>query len=62
MTRDRERIEKDRRLIIELIDASWEMAEKKGCHPLEPGCSCISCVNKRKRLVSKEIRIWKYKI
>ncbi|MBN1906335.1 MAG: hypothetical protein JW927_14685 [Deltaproteobacteria bacterium] len=30
MNNDRERIERDKRLIREMIDASWELAKKKG--------------------------------
>lgn len=54
--------ERDRKLVYELIDASLELAAKKGPHPLEPGCNCITCVNRRKRLINKEERIWKYEI
>lgn len=50
MKKDRENINRDRRLIMEMIDASWELAEKKGFHALEPGCNCIACINKRKRI------------
>jgi hypothetical protein len=51
MRKDRESINRDRRLIMEMIDASWELAEKKGLHDLEPGCNCIVCINKRKRII-----------
>ena len=51
MKKDRESINRDRRLIMEMIDASWDLADKKGPHPLEPGCNCIVCINKRKRIV-----------
>ena len=53
MTKDRERIERDKKLIMEMIDASWALAEKKGLHPMEPGCNCIVCINKRKRIIDK---------
>ncbi|MGD9163033.1 MAG: hypothetical protein PVG39_31800 [Desulfobacteraceae bacterium] len=36
---------------MEMIDASLELAEKKGPHPLEPGCNCIVCINKRKGII-----------
>jgi len=36
---------------MEMIDASWELAEKRGPHPLRPGCNCIVCINKRKRII-----------
>ncbi len=51
MKNDSEIIKRDKRLIMEMIDASWALAEKKGLHPLEPGCNCIVCINKRKRIV-----------
>lgn len=46
----RKSINRDRRIIMEMIDASWDLAEKKGPHYLEPGCNCIVCINKRKRI------------
>ena len=36
---------------MEMIDAAWELAEKKGRHPQESGCNCITCINKRKRII-----------
>ena len=53
-------LEKDRMLIFEMIDASYELAAKKGKHPLENGCNCISCVNKRKLLIKKPEKKWKF--
>ncbi len=53
-------LEKDRMLIFEMIDASYELAKKKGKHPLENGCNCISCVNKRKRLIKQPEKKWKF--
>ncbi len=55
-------IESDRMIIYEMIDASCELAAKKGKHPLETGCNCISCVNKRKRLLDKSEKNWKFKL
>ncbi len=55
-----EAYKKERTLIFEMIDASCELARKKGKHPLEKGCNCISCVNKRKRLLQDVNREWKY--
>ncbi len=52
----------ERRRIYEMIDASWELAAKKGRHPLENGCSCITCVNKRKRLMEKPVKEWKFRL
>ncbi len=51
MNNEMERIERDKRFIREMIDASFELAKKKGRHDLEPGCNCISCINKRKRIM-----------
>jgi len=51
MKEERERVNRDRKIIMEMIDASWALAEKKGRHPLEPGCNCITCINKRKRII-----------
>ncbi len=53
-------LEKDRMLIFEMIDASYELATKKGKHPLENGCNCISCVNKRKLLIKQPEKKWKF--
>jgi hypothetical protein len=62
MKEDSERIKRDRRLIMEMIDASWELAERKGPHPLEPGCNCITCINKRKRILDNTENMLKYKL
>jgi len=43
----------ERMMIFEMIDASCELAAKKGRHPLEGECICIACVNKRKRLLEE---------
>lgn len=42
----------ERNMIIEMIDASIELSEKLGKHPLTNGCNCIVCVNKRKSLLN----------
>jgi hypothetical protein len=62
MNNEMERIERDERLIREMIDASCELARKKGRHDLEHGCNCISCINKRKRITENagENDEWKY--
>jgi hypothetical protein len=52
----------DRQIIFEMIEASIEMAEKKGKHPLERGCNCIACVNKRKRQCQIFQKHWKYRL
>jgi len=53
-------IRSERMMIFEMIDAACELAAKKGKHPLENGCNCISCVNKRKRLFEKPEKNWKF--
>lgn len=50
----------ERMMIFEMIDAACELAAKKGNHPLESGCNCISCVNKRKRVFEKPEKNWKF--
>ena len=62
MIRNRAHIEEERKMILEMIDASWEIAQKKGPHPLEKGCSCIACINKRKRVIEDGEKNWKYKL
>jgi hypothetical protein len=49
-------------MIAEMIDASIELAEKLGKHPLRPGCNCIVCINKRKELLNlkNSDRKWKF--
>jgi hypothetical protein len=49
-------------MIVEMIDASWELAERIGKHALKSGCSCISCVNKRKRLLKRLEQEWKFSL
>ena len=55
-------IKKDQILIFEMIEASIELAEKKGKHPLEPDCNCISCINLRKRELYNNEREWRFKL
>ena len=45
-----------------MIDASWELAGRMGKHPLRKGCNCIVCINKRKRLIFKQKREWRYRL
>ncbi len=54
--------EKDRQIIFEMIDASIKLAVEKGKHPLERGCNCIACVNRRKRNLKSFQRQWKYRL
>jgi hypothetical protein len=50
----------DRRIIFEMIEASIELALKKGVHPLTRGCNCITCVNQRKRILAGPPQPWRY--
>lgn len=49
-----------RKLIFEMIDAARELSVRKGPHPLEKGCNCIACVNRRKAALRGEEKEWKY--
>jgi hypothetical protein len=51
----------EKTMIFEIIDASCELAARKGEHLLENGCNCIACVNKRKRLLDKP-KNWKFRM
>jgi len=51
-----------RKLIIDMIDSSIELAQKLGKHPLTKGCNCISCINKRKRIIYPQVKQNKYKL
>ena len=51
-----------RRMIAEMIDASFRLSETLGRHPLSKGCNCIDCVNKRKRLLKAPLKDWKFKL
>ena len=62
MKRNEEAVIEDRKMIFEMIEASWELAERLGKHPLTKGCNCISCVNKRKRVLGERNREWEYEI
>jgi hypothetical protein len=54
MKRNQETVKEERRMILEMIQASWELAERLGRHPLKNGCNCIVCVNKRKRIIDDQ--------
>ena len=52
-----------RRMIIELINDSFRLAESRNRHPLRKGCNCIVCINKRKRILEKRNeKEWKFKL
>ena len=62
MKRNEEAVIEDRKMIFEMIEASWELAESLGKHPLTKGCNCISCVDKRKRVLGESNREWEFEI
>ena len=62
MKKSQEAIKEERKMILEMIDASWELAERLGKHGLKPGCNCIACVNKRKRMLDTQHEEWKYEL
>jgi len=62
MKRTQEAIKEERKMILEMINASWELAEQLGEHPLRKGCSCISCVNRRKKMIDEKIREWRFEL
>lgn len=45
-----------------MIQASMDLSIQKGRHPLEKGCNCISCVNKRKALLRGPEKEWKHRL
>ncbi len=51
-----------RRMILEMIHASWELARRLGSHELKNGCNCIACVNKRKRIIDEKGGGWKFEL
>lgn len=55
-------LEEERRLIMEMIDASMELAHEKGPHDMTPGCNCIVCINKRKQKMFDSALPWRFKI
>jgi hypothetical protein len=51
-----------RRMIAEMIDAGFKLAEKLGPHSLTKGCNCIACVNKRKHILDASGKEWRFKL
>jgi len=37
---------------MEMIDASIELSQKLGKHPVTKGCNCIACVSERKKILN----------
>lgn len=62
MKRVQEAIREERKMILEMINASWELAEQLGEHPLKNGCNCITCVNRRKHILEQRESEWKFKL
>ena len=62
MKRSQEAIKEERKMILEMINASWELAERLGKHPLKSGCNCIACVNRRKRMLDERNVEWKFEL
>jgi hypothetical protein len=60
MKKVQQSINEERKMIIEMINASWDLAERLGKHPLKKGCTCIFCVNRRKRILEKQKEEWKF--
>ena len=53
MKKDQQSINEERKKVIEMINAYWDLAERLGKQPLKRGCNCISCVNRRKRILEE---------
>lgn len=62
MKKNQETVTEERRMILEMINASWDLAEQLGKHPITAGCNCITCVNDRKRLIDKKADLWEFEI
>jgi hypothetical protein len=62
MKRNQGFIKEERKMILEMINASWELADHLGKHPVRTGCSCIACVNKRKQLIDQSTGVWKFEL
>ena len=62
MKKNKETLKEERRMILEMINASWDLAEQLGKHPVTAGCNCIACVNGRKRLINKRADSWEFEL
>ena len=62
MKRNQEFIKEERKMILEMINASWDLAEQLGKHPVTAGCNCIACVNRRKQLIDQSTEVWKFEL
>jgi len=62
MKKNQKYLKEEKKIIFEMIDASWELAQRLGKHPVKTGCNCISCVNNRKRILKKQEVKWKFNL
>jgi hypothetical protein len=62
MKKNQMSVKEEKKIIFEMIDASWELAQRLGKHPVKTGCNCISCVNKRKRILKKQEVKWMFNL
>ena len=62
MNKSKKAIKEDRKMILEMINASLELSERLGKHELTPGCNCIACVIKRKKILDTRHEEWKYEL
>jgi hypothetical protein len=51
-----------RKIVFEMINAGYDLAEKLGRHPLTKGCNCIDCIHKRKRILQPSEKNWKFRL
>jgi hypothetical protein len=58
----RKKIDAQRRMIIEMIEAAMQKAKEKGPHQLKLKCNCIACINKRKRILDGPLKPWRYRL
>ncbi|MBW1716788.1 MAG: hypothetical protein JRJ77_13340 [Deltaproteobacteria bacterium] len=62
MKKSQEVIKEERKIILEMINASCELAERLGEHLLKSGCNCLVCVNRRKRMLDERNVEWKFRL
>jgi hypothetical protein len=62
MKRHAETAIEERKMVLEMIETSWELAERPGKHPRTQGCNRITCVDKRKRVLGEKNREWEFEI
>ncbi len=55
-------IDENRMIIFEMISSSIELSETLGKHPLTKGCNCVSCINKRKRIIKTLKNNWRFSL